>query len=95
VQAARSALVLFFAFPIVFMVVSSFRTDTQIFADLGSLRAFLPVGHVSLDAFRGVFDRVPTGRFLLNSSFIIATLIVPFETIALPLVWWVNKPTPR
>jgi multiple sugar transport system permease protein len=124
-QVTRSLLVLFFALPIVFMVVSSFKPDTQIFADLTSIRAFLPTGHVSLDNYRGVFDRVPAARFLLNSigvSFVtvaaglfvnslaafalsrmrwrgkqivlgavIATLIVPFETFALPLVWWVNK----
>lgn len=30
------------------------------------------------------------GRKLILSA-IVATLIVPFETVALPLVWWVNK----
>jgi multiple sugar transport system permease protein len=125
VQAARALLVLFFAFPIVFMVISSFKPDAQIFGDLTSLKAFLPVGDMSLDNYRGVFERVPAARFFLNSiviagvtvvagivinsmaafalsrlrwggrrvilSAIIATLIVPFETFALPLVWWVNK----
>jgi multiple sugar transport system permease protein len=114
-----------FALPIMFMIVSSLKPDAQIFADLGSFRAFLPVGDVSLDNYRGVFDRVPAAQFLLNSivvstitvaaglivnslaafalcrirwrgrrmvlSAVIATLIVPFETLALPLVWWVNK----
>jgi multiple sugar transport system permease protein len=121
----RAALVVVFAFPIVFMLVSSFKPDAQIFADLTSLRAYLPVGHVSLDNYRGVFERVPAARMLLNSigislitvvlgifinsmaafalsrtrwrgrqvvlTALIATLIVPFETFALPLVWWVNK----
>jgi multiple sugar transport system permease protein len=121
----RVLLVVFFAFPIIFMIVSSLKPDRQIFADLGSVKAFLPIGDVSLDNYRGVFDRVPAARFLLNSimisavtvaaglvinslaafalsrmrwpgrklilSAIIATLIVPFETVALPLVWWVNK----
>ena len=125
VQALRVALVIFFAFPIVFMFVSSFKPDLQIFKDLGSWRGFVPVGHISLDNYLGVFDRVPAARFLLNSigisaitvvlgifvnslaafslarlkwrgrqfvlTAIIATLIVPFETLALPLVWWVNK----
>lgn len=125
VQAARVLLVLFFAFPIVFMVISSFKPDAQIFDDLTSLNAFLPVGEMSLDNYRGVFERVPAARFFLNSlaisgvtvvagivinsmaafalsrlrwggrrvilAAIIATLIVPFETFALPLVWWVNK----
>ena len=121
----RTVLALFFAFPIVFMFVSSLKPDDQIFADLSSLRAFLPVGHISLDNYRDVFDRVPAWRFLANSigvsvltvalgivvnslaafalsrmqwrgrgvvlSGIIATLVVPFETFALPLLWWVNK----
>ena len=125
VQALRILLLLVFAFPIAFMFVSSFKPDAQIFADLTSWRAVAPVGDISLDNYRGVFDRVPAGRMLLNSigvstitvvlgifvnslaafalsrmrwrgqrvllTGIIATLIVPFETFALPLVWWINK----
>lgn len=121
----RTLLAVFFLFPIVFMLVSSLKPDDQIFADLNSPRAFLPVGHISLDNYRKVFDTVPAGRFLANSiaislltvvlgilvnslaafaisrmrwrgrtfvlAAIIATLVVPFETFALPLVWWVNK----
>ena len=121
----RVVLALFFAFPVVFMLVSSFKPDQQIFGDLGSPRAFLPVGSLSLENYTAVFDRVPAVRFLLNSlgvsaitivlgvvvnslaafalsrmrwpgrkvllTVIIATLIVPFETFALPLVWWVDK----
>jgi multiple sugar transport system permease protein len=124
-HALRLVLVFFFAFPIVFMVVSSLKPDAQIFADMTSPRAFLPVGDISLDNYRGVFDRVPAGRMLLNSigisltivafgivvnsmaafaisrmrwrgrqvllTVLIATLMVPFETFALPMVWWVNK----
>ncbi|MET8081875.1 carbohydrate ABC transporter permease [Streptomyces sp. NPDC005303] len=121
----RIVLALVFALPLLFMLVSSFKPDDQIFSDLGSLRAFLPVGALSLDNYTGVFERVPAARFLLNSVLIssitvvlgiivnslaafalsrmrwpgrkavltavIATLIVPFETFALPLVWWVNQ----
>ncbi|MFF5553816.1 carbohydrate ABC transporter permease [Streptomyces olivaceoviridis] len=121
----RIVLALVFALPLVFMLVSSFKPDDQIFGDLGSLRAFLPVGALSLDNYTQVFDRVPAAQFLLNSVLIstitvvlgivvnsmaafalsrmrwpgrkvvlaavIATLIVPFETFALPLVWWVNQ----
>ncbi|WP_326816656.1 carbohydrate ABC transporter permease [Streptomyces sp. NBC_01762] len=121
----RIVLALVFALPLVFMLVSSFKPDDQIFRDLDSLRAFLPVGALSLDNYTAVFERVPAARFLLNSvlissitvvlgilvnsmaafalsrmrwpgrklvlTAIIATLIVPFETFALPLVWWVNQ----
>jgi multiple sugar transport system permease protein len=114
-----------FAAPLLFMVVSSLKSDTDIFHDVGSVRAFLPVGDLSLRNYAGVFDTVPAARFLLNSllvslvtvvlgivvnsmaafalsrlawsgrravlGVVIATLVVPFETFALPLVWWVNK----
>jgi multiple sugar transport system permease protein len=107
------------------MFVSSFKPDQQIFADLGSLKAFLPVGNISLDNYTGVFQTVPAARFIINSvlitaatvllgllvnsmaafalsrmhwrgktvvlAAIIATLVVPFETFALPMVWWINK----
>jgi multiple sugar transport system permease protein len=115
----------FFLFPVVFMIVSSFKPDTQIFDDVDGIAAFLPVGDISFANYSGVFDRVPAARFLINSVFvtvcivvfgllvnsmagfalsrmewrgrkivfalIIATLILPFETIALPLVFWVSK----
>lgn len=112
-------------FPLLFMVFSSFKDDDQIFADLGTIRAFLPVGDLGLENYAGVFERVPAGRFILNSvvvtvaivvlglvvnsmigfaiarmrwrgksivlSLVLATLMVPFETIAVPLVFWVAK----
>ena len=121
----RILLVGFFAFPLVFMFMSSLKPDDQIFADLDSFKAFLPVGDISLSNYTGVFETVPAGRFLVNSiaitavtvlvglfvnslaafalsrmtwrgstvvlAAIIATLVVPFETFALPLLWWVNK----
>ncbi|HWU46125.1 MAG TPA: carbohydrate ABC transporter permease [Humibacter sp.] len=109
----------------IYMFVSSLKPDQQIFRDLTSISAFLPVGNISFDNYAGVFDQVPAARFLINSigvsvvtvvlgilvnsmaafalsrmrirgkgiilTLIIATLIVPFETLALPLVWWVNQ----
>ena len=121
----RIALAVVFSFPILFMFVSSLKPDQQIFGDLSSIAAFLPIGNISMDNYAAVFDRVPAARFLINSigvsaitvglgvivnslaafalsrmqirgkgiilTLIIATLIVPFETLALPLVWWVNQ----
>lgn len=114
------ALAIVFIFPILFMVVSSFKPDTQIFQDVTSMRAYLPVGDVSLDNYGGMFDRVPVGRFIFNSLFvtitqvglgllvnsmagfalsrirfrgqkmlltlIIATLIIPGEAVAIPML---------
>ena len=121
----RILLALVFGLPLLFMIISSFKPDIQIFSDLTSIRAFLPVGDLSLANYLGVFERVPFAQFLLNSvivtvctvafglvvnsmaafalsrirfrgqkvilGVILATLIVPFETMALPLLWWVNK----
>jgi multiple sugar transport system permease protein len=113
-----------FGLPLLFMFISSFKPDIQIFADLGGIQAFLPVGDLSFDNYTGVFERVPFATFLFNSivisvltvalgivvnsmaafalarlrfrgqkvalGIILATLIVPFEAIALPLLWEVN-----
>jgi multiple sugar transport system permease protein len=72
----RILLALFFAFPLLFMFVSSLKPDTQIFADLSSLKAFLPVGDISLDNYTGVFQTAPAARFLINSVLITAVTIL-------------------
>ncbi len=116
---------LIFVFPIVFMVISSFKPDLQLLSDSGSLRAFLPVGDLSFDNYLAAFDRAPIRLFIFNSvlitavtvvfclifcslaafafiflkwtgrelifSIILATLIIPFETIAIPLLLIVNN----
>jgi multiple sugar transport system permease protein len=120
----RILVALVFGLPLLFMIISSFKPDVQIFGDLGTIKTFLPVGNLSMDNYAGVFQRVPFAQFLLNSviisvttvvlglivnsmaafalsrmqfrgqkiilGVILATLIVPFETMALPLLWWVN-----
>ncbi|GAA2136741.1 carbohydrate ABC transporter permease [Glycomyces algeriensis] len=116
-------LAVFFLFPIMFMLAASFKSDHQIFADMDSFRAFLPVGEVSFANYSAVFDRVPFWRFLGNTlfitfmvtalglvvnsmcgyalarmrwkgravvfGFIIATLILPFDTTIVPMVYLV------
>jgi multiple sugar transport system permease protein len=119
-------LVFLFVFPLLFMIMSSFKaSNTQIFADLRSLRAFLPVGELTMGNYVAVFQNSSFPRFLLNSigisivmvllalvvnsmaayalsrlkwrgqklvlSIIIATLIIPFEAIAIPLLLLVSK----
>lgn len=116
---------LIFVFPIVFMIVSSLKPDLQLLQDSSSLRAFLPVGNISLDNYRAAFERVPIGHFIVNSvmvtgitmvlslavcsmaafafvflefpgrnlmlAVVLATFIVPFEAIAIPLLLVVNN----
>ncbi len=114
-----------FAFPLVFMVMSSFKPDQQLLLDSGNVRAFLPVGDLSFTNYFEAFERAPIGIFIFNSVFvtvvtvvmslflcstagfaftfmewrgrklaftiILATLIVPFETIAIPLLLLASK----
>ena len=49
VMLLRIVLCLVFGLPLVFLIVSSFKPDNEIFADLGTINAFLPVGSLSLD----------------------------------------------
>lgn len=121
----RVLLAIVFLFPILLMFMSSLKPTEQLLSDTRSWRAFLPVGHLSFENYRGVFRRAPAGRFLFNSflvsvltvllgllvnslagfslarlrwrgqkfvlTLVIATLIVPFEVIAIPLLFVVNK----
>jgi multiple sugar transport system permease protein len=125
----RYALLIFvaviFCFPLVFMMMSSLKPDLQLLTDTESIRAFLPVGDISLNNYTAAFKRAPVGLFVFNSIFvtgttvllslflcslaafsfvflewkgrnvilasIVATLIVPFETIAVPLLMLVNN----
>lgn len=123
--ATLTAVALVFIFPLVFMVVSSLKPDQQLLVDTGSMRAFLPVGDISLDNYFAAFHRAPVALFIFNSvlvttitvalsificsmaafsftylkwkgrhvilSVVIATLIVPFETIAIPMLLVVNS----
>ncbi len=118
-------LALIFAMPIVYMMVSSLKPYWQLLHDLSSIRAFLPVGDISLANYGILFSRVPIARFLANSalvtsstvisgllvnsmagfalshlkwvgrqfvlSMIVAIIIVPFETIVIPLLLVVNN----
>ena len=70
-------LVFFFTFPLVFMIVSSFKVNNvQIFRDLRSVRAFLPVGELTLDNIRSVFANSNFPRYLINSLSISAITIM-------------------
>lgn len=123
--AVLTLIAVIFIFPLVFMLMSSLKPDQQLLQDTSSLRAFLPVGDISLNNYTAAFDRAPVGLFMMNSvivtgvtvllslaicslaafafvfldwkgrnlilTLILATLIVPFETIAIPLLLIASK----
>ena len=120
-----SLIAVIFLFPLIFMLMSSLKPVQQLLVDTGSLRAFLPVGDISLNNYYYAFKRAPVGLFVMNSiivtgttvvlsllicslaafafvfvkwrgrelilTLILATLIVPFETIAIPLLLICSK----
>ena len=113
-----------FITPLLWMVVSSFKPETRIFADLSSIKALLPLDF-TLDNYKAAFDRIPMIKYLNNSIFyvsviavsglavnsicgyalaklhfkgrefilsaVIALMIVPFESILMPLFFIVNN----
>ena len=123
--AVLSIIAVIFLFPLIFMLMSSLKPVQQLLVDTGSLRAFLPVGDISLNNYYFAFKRAPVGLFVMNSiivtgttvvlsllicslaafsfvfvkwrgrelilTLILATLIVPFETIAIPLLLIFSK----
>ena len=64
-----------FAFPLVFMVMSSLKPDFNLLQDVGTIRSFLPVGPISFDNYVGVYDRIPLLRFIFN-SLLVSTITV-------------------
>ena len=67
---------LFFMFPIVFMLVTSFKpNETQVLRDVSGLTAFVPYGELGLQNYRDVFARAPFGRYMFNSVFIVGIMV--------------------
>lgn len=68
---------LIFMFPLLWMVMSSFKDDQQIFTDISSLMAFVPTFKAE-DIFfnyKEVLGRLPIMRAMLNSFFYIIIII--------------------
>lgn len=73
---------LIFMFPLLWMVMSSFKDDQQIFTDISSLMAFVPTFKTE-DVFfnyKEVLTKLPILKAMLNSFFYI-TIIICFSLI--------------
>ncbi|MEY4462316.1 MAG: hypothetical protein RLY98_856 [Bacteroidota bacterium] len=115
---------LLFITPLLWMVVSSLKPETRIFADLDSWKALVPIDF-TFDNYIQAFQRIPMMKYLFNSLFyvtlisvsglvvnslcgyalsklnfkgkdfiltaVIALMIVPFESILMPLYLVVNN----
>jgi len=69
-------LALIFILPIVYMLVSSLKPPWQIVRDSSSIRAFLPVGDLSLANYEAAFTFVPVARFLFNSILVTMLTVI-------------------
>ncbi len=69
-----------FILPMVYMFVSSFKTDSQIVSDTSTIRAFLPTGDLSFDNYVSVINEVKFFRFFKNSA-LTAVINVSLATI--------------
>lgn len=65
-----------FIAPIVYMFVSSVKSDSQIVADMSSYRAFLPLGQLSLQNFVDIVQKVHFFKFFTNSSIVAVIYVV-------------------
>jgi len=65
-----SVLAVFFLFPLVYMVASSFKTNDAVLSGSGSWRAFLPTPFVGFDNYAAAFSRASFGRVFMNSLII-------------------------
>ncbi len=56
--------------------MSSPKPDAQLLGDSSSLRAFLPVGDVSLSNYLAAFQRAPVATFIFNSVLVTGLMVV-------------------
>ena len=82
--ASRYVVLVFFAFifvfPLAYMLSGSLKPYEQLLSDMGSVRALLPVGDLSLENYRFTLDRAPVERMMLN------TLLVSGVAVGLGLI---------
>jgi multiple sugar transport system permease protein len=71
-----SAIGIVFIAPLLFMFVSSFKSDNAIFADLSNWSAYLPSEAWSMQNYKAVFEKSDLPSFLLNSTLIAALIVV-------------------
>ena len=71
-------LALFFLFPLIWMIVSSMKPESQIYSNISNFKTFLPSKNISDwgKAYAGIFQRFPIMRYILNSVFYATSVTV-------------------
>ncbi|MEA2022954.1 MAG: carbohydrate ABC transporter permease [Actinomycetota bacterium] len=68
--AVMVVLALFFLFPLVYMLASSFKADDQVLANSDSLKAFVPQPFVGFENYGDAIERAQFPRVFMNSAII-------------------------
>ena len=76
-----TSVTLLFVLPPVCLLVSSFKTSSQISVDMSNIFAFLPHGWMGMDNYRDLFGKLNVGRFFINS------LVSSFASILLAVLF--------
>lgn len=71
----NTAFALLFVSPLIWMIAASLKPEGEIFANMDSVRTFVPIG-ASLSNYVSVFKRIDMVRFIGNSLFYILTILV-------------------
>lgn len=73
--AANTIVALIFISPLLWMIASSLKPEAAIFAEMNSIKTFIPFG-ASLKNYIEVFTRINMLKFILNSLFYVFVIIV-------------------
>ncbi|WP_367568764.1 carbohydrate ABC transporter permease [Lacrimispora sp.] len=75
----NTIIALIFVSPLLWMIASSLKPESELFSNLNSIKTFIPKG-ASLNNYKEVFQRVPMLQYIGNSIFYV-TIIVIFDLI--------------
>jgi multiple sugar transport system permease protein len=73
--AVMVSLAVFFVFPLIYMLASSFKPDDQVLTGSQSLTALVPTPFVGLENYQDAIERAQLPRVFLNSMIISGTIV--------------------
>lgn len=63
-----TALAVVFLAPLLFLFVSSVKSETQLVSDMATLKAFIPYGNLTLENYVAVFEKLDFLHYFRNSA---------------------------
>lgn len=69
-------LAIFFLFPLVYMLSSSFKPDEQVLANSQSFEAFLPIPWIGFENYQNAMERAQFTKVFANSMIIVGSIVL-------------------